>query len=71
MPELVVTPPVPESLPQMRLPDESVVILPLLVNPVQFMVEMRCPPVEMMSPPPNVLVALLVWKRDPPVMVRP
>ena len=55
MPEFTPAPPPPDvSLPQMRLPDESVVIFPPPVKGVQLRVEMRWPPPEMMRPPLKV-----------------
>ena len=65
MPEFTPAPPPPDvSLPQMRLPDESVVIFPPPVKGVQLRVEMRWPPAEIISPP------LKVEDADDPVRFR-
>ena len=68
----MVTPAAPEvSLPQIKAPVESVVILPLPVNPVQFNVPMVIPPAETLSPPLKVEVDWLVNWIPPPMTFNP
>ena len=66
------TPAAPEvSLPQIKAPVESVVILPLPVNPVQFNVPIVIPPAETLSPPLKVEVDWLVNWIPPPMTFNP